>query len=404
MKKTIFILLLLLFTTSIYAQTLLSDKVTASLITVGPGNPIYTYWGHSIFRISDPVNDIDQSYNFGVMRMNAPGFMSNFVKGNLIYGVENRPFEYDFYGYTEVGRTLREVELDLTRDQIQALFDYMNWHSTAPNNKYLYLFLHDNCTTRIRDMFDEIPGTVLKVPEIKEKITFRGLVQPYFKNQTWARFGINFIFSSMVDQELTSLDTMGLPDYLEFYFLQATVIDSSGERPLIKNSVSLPLNSNTIIEISTDFWYSPMAIFSLLFFAGVWLTLLKANIKAFDFILFFIVGIAGMLLLFFWLFTNHYYFQHNWNMIWAFPLNIVGAFFVFKKTKVQKYFFRFVFFLIVAVIPISLIVPQRLPLDALPLILLLFLRSFKLGSVSGIFSRLLTYIKSIRSQNDSIKR
>ena len=40
-------------------QQTLSQEATISILTVGPGTALYDRFGHSAFRVKDPVNNID---------------------------------------------------------------------------------------------------------------------------------------------------------------------------------------------------------------------------------------------------------------------------------------------------------------------------------------------------------
>lgn len=64
----------------IFAQLTLGSNV--SLITVGAGQEVFTAFGHSALRISDPNLDIDHIYNYGTFSFNE-GFYWRFIKGEL---------------------------------------------------------------------------------------------------------------------------------------------------------------------------------------------------------------------------------------------------------------------------------------------------------------------------------
>ena len=51
----------------------------------------------------------------------------------------------------------------------------------------------------------------------------------------------------------------------------------------------------------------------------------------FDSLLFFLSGMVGILILFLWFFTDHIS-TNNFNILWAFPLNILAPFFIMKRT------------------------------------------------------------------------
>ena len=53
--------------------------------------------------------------------------------------------------------------------------------------------------------------------------------------------------------------------------------------------------------------------------------------RGLDFILFLVSGLAGVLILFLWFFTDHWETKLNFNSLWAFAPNLIIAFFLLKK-------------------------------------------------------------------------
>ena len=81
MKKIVFILILLMGSIG-FSQTLkLSVYSEVSILTVGPGEELFTAFGHTAIRIKDPLLRIDVVYNYGMFDFNQPNFYTNFVSG-----------------------------------------------------------------------------------------------------------------------------------------------------------------------------------------------------------------------------------------------------------------------------------------------------------------------------------
>jgi len=64
--------LLLVFVSNVKGQ--LSSRAQISVITCGPGADLYATFGHSAFRVQDPVNGLDVVYNYGTFNFNTPNF------------------------------------------------------------------------------------------------------------------------------------------------------------------------------------------------------------------------------------------------------------------------------------------------------------------------------------------
>src|SRR5688500_1393589 len=92
--------LLLLITCVCHGQVKLSSQAEISVLTLGPWQgEVFTAFGHSAFRVYDPLNRIDAAFNYGVFDFDRPNFYLNFARGNNIYmlGVfDYQDFEYSY--------------------------------------------------------------------------------------------------------------------------------------------------------------------------------------------------------------------------------------------------------------------------------------------------------------------
>ena len=64
-----------------------SDNTIISVLTCGPGDELYSKFGHSAFRIQDFNKHYDVVYNYGVFDFTKPNFYTNFAKGKLYYNL-----------------------------------------------------------------------------------------------------------------------------------------------------------------------------------------------------------------------------------------------------------------------------------------------------------------------------
>src|SRR5262245_57681333 len=92
-----------------FAQVKLSDKAEISVITCGPGQEqLYTAFGHSAYRVLDPVNNIDFAYNYGVFDFDQPNFYLNFARGYLYYKLAVQDYKHFEYVYMYYDRSVHE--------------------------------------------------------------------------------------------------------------------------------------------------------------------------------------------------------------------------------------------------------------------------------------------------------
>src|SRR5687768_10703847 len=107
MKRLTF--LLLFITPVCFGQIRLSPKAEISVLTLGPWQgEVYTAFGHSAFRVYDPVKGIDAAYNYGVFDYNRPNFYLNFARGHNIYKLGVMDYQDFKYAYIYYNRYIHE--------------------------------------------------------------------------------------------------------------------------------------------------------------------------------------------------------------------------------------------------------------------------------------------------------
>ncbi|MBL7807773.1 MAG: DUF4105 domain-containing protein, partial [Saprospiraceae bacterium] len=152
MKRLLLFLLLLPFAG--IAQTL-SDSAQISLMTVAPGEFVYSTFGHSAIRVKDPGTRFDRCYNYGTFDFEQPNFLLKFCQGKLLYNLDIESYRSFEYGNLQDRRTMQEQVLNINQEQKQRLFDLLQENYKEENRYYKYDFFYDNCATRIRDIVQE---------------------------------------------------------------------------------------------------------------------------------------------------------------------------------------------------------------------------------------------------------
>jgi hypothetical protein len=112
-------------------------------------------------------------------------------------------------------------------------------------------------------------------------------------------------------------------------------------------------------------------------------SLVSTILSIFDFIFFFALGLAGILLLFMWFGTDHKVCQNNYNLLWALPSNVVMAFFVHSKKQWVKKYFTIVFWLSLLLVLTWFFLPQRLNNALLPVAGLIIYRGWQLSKTKS---------------------
>ncbi len=352
----------------------LSPAAQVSVITCGPGTELYSTFGHSAFRIKDPVNGLDRVYNYGTFNFNTPNFYVKFARGKLLYELRAYDFSNFLRGYHEENRWVKEQVLNLKNDQAQQVFDFLENNAKPENRAYKYDFFYDNCSTKMMDVLEQVLGTDLVFdPDFEEAMfTHRQLIQMYLGDLPWSDFGIDLALGSVIDREIPSKAYMFLPDYV-LQGVDASGIKEAGEiKPLVKETNTI-LDSKPIINKGwsiTPFW-----LFTILAAAVILISIRdfkkRRRNKLLDYILFLSTGITGLVILLLWFATDHSATANNLNILWAFAPNLVFALMLHQNRSYYAHYMLFLLALLdlVAVLWIARI--QVFSIALLPLLVLL---------------------------------
>lgn len=342
-----FLLLLCLFSFQISVSQTLSPTAEISVLTIGPGTSLNDSFGHSGFRIKDKAQGLDIVFGYGQYDFDAPNFYLKFAQGKLNYLISKDDFN-DFYRvYVYFNRSIKEQILNLNTEQKQKLYTYLLNNYKPENRAYLYDFFYDNCATKIRDVANSAlnNGISFQKPDDYQAQTFRTLIQNNLYQNSWGSLGIDIALGSVIDREASPEEQMFLPENIHRFFSKATL--QNGE-PLVSNGVTLyaEKEKNKI----SNLWSSPLTIMSLIALGILWLTYSdykkKRRTKWLDLILFAITGLVGIFLLLLWFATDHSATAHNYNLLWAFALNVfvIGQ---LSRKQPKLWFSKYLKFLII---------------------------------------------------------
>jgi hypothetical protein len=334
MVRSLFIFILsLAVATSLQAQVD-SSHLRITLLTCGTGEEVWETFGHSAVRVTDSTMGTDMVYNYGTFDGYDENFLPKFVRGKLLYYVTYYPYNIFLQEYQHYGRSVFEQDLILNGDQKQQIYDFLKWNAQEENRYYKYDFFFDNCATRIRDAFPQSLGKGFKfaqvLPKGEHKLTFRDIINQYFYKVHWQRFGVNLLLGSPIDSVMTNSDIMFLPDYLRDGITGATLNGqpvSTRPQMVVPGSERKPAGLNEPLVV--------MAIVALLTIVGLVVRPLRKLGNVMMFLVLFVTGLLGWLMIFMWLGTDHQACQNNFNILWALPTNLFLA--MASKRNKDKY-------------------------------------------------------------------
>src|SRR5690606_28776993 len=171
----------------------------------GQGEDLYTTFGHSAFRVTDPGLGIDVVYNYGTFEFDPPMFYVDFARGKLLYSLSRAHFRDFLLEYEIQNRWVKEQILDLTPKQVNELFRFLETNYLPENRDYKYDFLFDNCATKIpavlKNVFKE--DLVFSEDYLSDHYTFRELIHQNLITNSWSSFGIDLALGSVIEIEAT---------------------------------------------------------------------------------------------------------------------------------------------------------------------------------------------------------
>lgn len=377
MKRLLTLIFIILFSSQLsFSQ--ITDNTKIYILTCSPGDELYQAFGHTAFWITDENTRLNYIYHYGTFNYSDPNFYTNFIKGKLNYMLGLESYKMFMQEYSEAGRDVYKLELNLTFEQKVEMYNFLTWKSQPENKYYRYDFFVDNCATRVAGVLDSIYGDKLIYPEIKVNLTYREAIKPYLKARPWTRFGINLILGMPADKKLDIYSAMFLPDYIDSVYSKAKIVTDSGEENLgIERSYLIKsdykIGERPFFNPTYLFWFL-FVLFVLLFFLEI---KKQKKIKGVDFALLFITGLVGIILLYMWVGTEHTPTKWNLNILWALPTNIILAFMIFNKKRdlfVKKYLFVITILNIILAITMWFLLPQQYDTATFPIILILILR------------------------------
>jgi len=373
MRKLCLLQLLLLFglftSSHLIAQDSSKAALQISILTCAPGEDVYTAWGHTAIRIIDSSKQTDIVYNFGTFDFDTPNFLLEFIKGNLNYFLSADNFQNFILEYQYYGRSIKEQVLVLSD------VEKINWQNAllknleGNNRYYLYNFITDNCTTRVKDGFYQFANTQVPPSNIK---SFRTHVveAPYQQGIPWIGLGIDVLLGAVSDQAPTALQAGFLPDlFFEQLAAQASYIASTQNYDFTK----------TVPVQPTDPVYYIIGLIMVYLFVGKWnarWTVIAA--KMIDVSLLFIFGLGGFLLLYMSVFSKHTACHNNFNIAWIHPLYWIALVCYFINPIWAGYIGRLFMAATIGLILISFWLPQSFSISVYLLMGLALLLNYRL--------------------------
>jgi len=348
------------------------------LLTCDPGPESYTLYGHSALRLLDEESGTDVVYNWGVFDFTTPNFNYKFAKGRLNYMLAAYSYRSFLNEYGPTGRTVYSQRVYMPEEELLKLKNLLNENLKPENVFYKYDFFRDNCSTRIRDILEEVYGDKLVYPEPEDdvKATFRSRIDEYQQGVLWMDVGIDLLLGIPADEECGFRESMFLPEYLMNNLSQAYVIDGD-KRVMLLGPTQLVFDHERPV-FDTGIFKQPWFWLSIVFIALFVFTIFIRNRfiqNAFDLVFWTVLTLLALLMIFLNYITDHEAMGQNFNMIWLNPLIPISFYAIYSKYKLY-WFWRAQIALAVIFMLVIVLISQSINPAFIPVILILIIRSY----------------------------
>ena len=195
------------------AETL-SPQAQFSVLTASPGQDLYAAFGHTAFRLHDPVLALDLVFNYGTFVVDE-GFYVRFVRGRMDYrlGVERYPRFQQLY--LRQGRALHEHVLHLSEEDVRTLAEFLERNALPENATYAYDFFRDNCASKVIDVLEEVLGEDrFDAQCAPTDSTYLEALRPFMAGLPWTGWGMELILGADASSPMPACGHAFLPDVL----------------------------------------------------------------------------------------------------------------------------------------------------------------------------------------------
>lgn len=322
--------------------TVLKDTISVSLLTCAPGPLIYELYGHTAIRIKILTTGDDLAFNYGMFDFRKPNFVMRFIKGETDYMLGVYPFDDFLEEYKERGSDVTEQSLNLTPEEKERLLYSLVRNALPANCVYRYNFFYANCTSKARDMIERCIDGEIVYPYDEKPESFREIIHIYTKNNPWAEFGQDLLLGAGADKPISQREKMFAPLFLKKYVDKAIIVSDNGlERPLVNSTKTIKPYKET--KQTTVFFLSPSITFGTLLVLTIILCFIELKTKKIfwghELLLRLAQGIAGCIIAFLFLCSEHPTVKSNWLLVILNPIPIIYVAFRIRNIRKRKYDF-----------------------------------------------------------------
>ena len=211
-----------------------AEQPAIFLVSMTPGGAIWNSYGHNGLWIRVPGKGDGVVFNFGVF-VESNDMLDDWLQGRQYYWLATRTYDSMVQLYQGEQRNITAQRLNLPPEMAKRFIERLGVLIRPENRQYRYHWSENNCSTKIRDLLDEVSGgQLIKQHQEPNGVTMRKEVLRYTSASAAVWFGLHFMTGKEPDRALTWWESMFLPERLHDRLAVSTLRWPDGsERPLI---------------------------------------------------------------------------------------------------------------------------------------------------------------------------
>ena len=359
-KKFFLILLFFLFPLTL-ASTLEfperpSSQASISLLSINYNDLSHSFFSKSCLRLYDKGNDFDQVVDFAHFddfddELFGLKFFLKSKKARILV----RPFFAYFLEQNErTNVSLTEFKLDLSPEEISYIFAFLaTMHKALPNYYYDYDILSNNSETHISKILHDCYRMVGD-EQATERYSFSEITK---HNLTYKKINDSYLILSENEKS-----------------------DFAEEKTKSLSALTTNEPSLIIILICISGFFFLLTVYQTVayFIKKLYLNSIYKTVQIIDFLILFLAGITGTIILFQDIFSEQTLLRNNFQFLFLNPLHLITAFTLFNPVKNKKlniYYWSISSALSMIYILIISIQEKQIPIPTLLIAMPIFLRT-----------------------------
>lgn len=186
------------------------------LYTMGPGDDLFSVFGHASLCVTDAQHPTGICYNYGTADFSKPvQLIWDFLQGTAKFWVSGADLPRMLKIYAYLDRTVYRQRLPLSPEEARRGAERLATDALPQNRYYLYHHFRDNCSTRPRDHLDAIvDGRLSAAAGEAYGDSIRGMVRTWTRGWWSLQVLDETLIGRVTDEPLTTWQAMFLPDVL----------------------------------------------------------------------------------------------------------------------------------------------------------------------------------------------